>query len=82
MPLFADDLNKMNCQCNEPDCDNSALYFFPKCHPRSGMKGIYSKEAKELLLICNKCDKIITAIAIANKTEEIEIHDIPIIDQN
>ncbi len=66
---YKENLNGLKCACDQPDCDNSQIYFHPLCHTEANCEASYSKPDEAIILYCEICNKEVIRIKVASKFE-------------
>tara|TARA_Y100000310_G_scaffold282930_1_gene304542 strand:- start:319 stop:558 length:240 start_codon:yes stop_codon:yes gene_type:complete len=68
-PLYREDLDRMRCECGTEQCNNDVIVLRSNCHPDLPTRALYLKDERVLLIVCDKCDKPIVGIAVAQNPE-------------
>ena len=64
MVLYAEEMDRMTCTVPGCDCGGS-LYIHSRCHPDTPTWARYSQGSAVLELLCARCAKVISRVAIS-----------------
>ena len=68
--LHREDLEQMECACGGDECDNSSIVLRSACHSNVPTWTFYDKREHCLIVICAKCEEVVTKIKVAYKKAE------------
>jgi hypothetical protein len=66
--LYREDLDALRCDCGKPACEDH-MVFHGACHPKEKTWSHYYDG--ELTIRCAKCNKVVTRIAVARRSEVV-----------
>ena len=69
MPLHKEDLDKLECPCGHPSCEDP-IYLHAACHMKAGTWVRYFDGV--LTIVCSICEKPVAEIAVAREAIELK----------